>query len=199
MRPIPVSRRRALFNADPNQLIRLYTRQHRSAWAEAQRRGYFTGDHGILDFDEESGIDFTFHKQYDWMRNQMAAVVPDFSGERPVWAYPKRPSHKGWWKLRPDMIQFTALVPRKRILFSDYETWHIALNNGVMVDTEVEDDQWWNSNPRPEPSYTWNRCLDITQDFQGKVYEWYAPSDRIQACVDRIYLEEIVSIKYPKK
>lgn len=199
MRPIPLSRRKALYNAHPDQLIRIYTKQHHQAWEVAQSIGYFTGSHGIDDFDEESGIDFTFHKQYDWMKNEMAKVIPDFSGDRPMWAYLKRPPHKGFHKLRPDQIQFTALIPRKRILFSDYETWHMALNNSVMVDTEEEDDEWWNSDPRPDPSYTWHRCLDICQDYKGKKHEWYCPSDYIQACIDRIYLDEIVSIKYPKK
>lgn len=198
MRPIPFSKRCALFNAHPEQLIRLYTRQHHLAWEQAQNRGYFTGDHGILDIDEESGIDFTFHKPYDWMKDQMAKIVPDFSGERPMWAYPKRPLNKGWWKLRPDFIQFTVLVPRKRILFSDYELWHHPLNNWLISDNEQEDDVWWDMNPKPDPSYTWHKCLDICQDYRKTKNDWFRYTDDIQACVDRIYLHEIVSIKHPK-
>lgn len=198
MRPVPVSRRRALFNAAPDDLIRIYTRQHKDAWAKAQERGFFTGDHGILDYDSETGIDFTFHKPYDWMKNEMAKVIPNFSGERPMWGYLKRPLHKGWWKLRPDMIQFTALVPRKRILFSDYELWHHPLNNWGIHDTEEEDDAWWEMKPRPDPSNTWYKCLDITQEQNYKNNYW-GYTDLIQACIDRIYLGEIVSIKYGNK
>ncbi|MCK9529518.1 MAG: DUF3841 domain-containing protein [Gammaproteobacteria bacterium] len=197
MRPIPVSRRRALFNASPNQLIRVYSRQHKDAWSKAQDIGYFTGDHGILDIDEETGIDFTYHKPYDWMKDQMAKVIPDFSGERPVWAYLKRPLHKGWWKLRPDFIQFTALVPRKRILFSDYELWHHPLNNWPIFETEQEDDEWWDKKPRPDPSYTWHKCLDISQE-QNYKNSYCGYTDLIQGCIDRLYVDEIVSIKYNK-
>lgn len=198
MRPIPYSKRCALFNANPKQPIRLYTKQHLEALEKAKQIGYFSGDHGVFDIDEETGIDFTFHKQYDWMRDQMASVIPNFSGERPIWAYPKRPIiHKGWHKLKPGMVLITALVPRERILFSDYETWHLALNNGLMCDTEQEDDDWWAMNPRPDPSYSWVKCLDICQNERAKKYDWYQPTDLVQACVDRIYFYEIVSIKYP--
>ena len=199
MRPIPLSKRKALFNASPDSLIRLYSKQHLIALENAKDRGYFTGEHGVFDIDEITGYDFTFHKQYDWMRDQMAQIVPDFSGERPIWAYPKRPvTHKGWHKLKSDMVLVTALVPRKRILFSDYEPWHIALNNGLMCDNEKEDDEWWSMSPRPDPSFSWTRCLDICQDEKAKKYEWFQPTDLIQACVDRLYMNEIVSIKYPK-
>ena len=199
MRPIPLSRRKALFHAHPDQLIRLYTKQHKTAWQNAQTLGYFSGDHGVFDIDDDTGVDYTYHKPYDWMRDQMAKLIPDFSGERPVWAYPKRPvTHKGWHKLKDDMILFTALVPRKRILFSDYEPWHMALNDWLMCDTEQEDDEWYAMNPRPDPSYSWVKCLDICQDEKAKKYEYYAPTDLTQSCVDRIYLNEIVSVKYPK-
>lgn len=196
MRPIPLSRRQALFNAHPESLIRIYTRQHQNAWEEAQKRGYFTGDHGVLDFDEESGIDFTYHKPYDWMKDQMANLVPDFSGERPMWGYLKRPLHKGWWKLRPEMIQFTALVPRKRMVFSDYHLWHHPLNNWPIFETEREDDEWFDMNPRPDPSHTWYKCLDICQDKRNNT-DYFGYTDDIQACIDRIYIDEIVSIKIP--
>jgi hypothetical protein len=197
MRPIPVSRRRALFHAPPNQLIRIHTRQHHDAWAVAQKLGYFTGDHGILDYDENSGIDFTYHKPYDWMKNEMSKVIPDFTGERPVWGYLKRPLHKGWYKLRPNMIQFTALVPRKRILFSDYELWHHPLNNWPISETEQDDEAWWETKPRPDPSHTWYKCLDICQEQNYKT-NFCGYTDLIQACIDRIYIDEIVKIKNPK-
>lgn len=189
MRPVSSYKREKLFNSNPEDLIRVYSRQHIDAYNTAQLVGHFSGDHKFQDGDG------WWEKQYNWMRDEMSKAIPDFTGELPIWAYPKRPLHKGWWKLRPEMIQITAMVPRKRILFSDYELWHLPLNDNPICDTEQEFDEWYDSDKK-NPELTWHKCLNICRN--DKFNGWIGVSDRIQACVDRIYISEIVEVKYPK-
>lgn len=191
MRPIPRSKRIALFESHPKSLVRIYSRQHVDALAVAQEKGYFSGEHNHQDFDD------MWQKQYNWMRDQMAKSIPNFSGELPMWAYLKRPWHKGWWKLRKDIVMITALVPRERMIFSDYESWHLPLNNGPICDSEIEYDEWYDNTPDADPSPTWHKCLDICGDDKMN-NDWMRPSNMIQACVDRIYINEIITYKYAK-
>lgn len=189
MRPVSFYKREKIFNSDPESLIRVYSRQHIDSLSVANKVGYFTGEHKFQDGDG------WWESQYNWMRNQMSYHIPNFSGDLPIWAYISRPLHKGWWKLRPEMIQITALIPRKRILLSDYELWHLPLNNGPICETEQEYDEWYD-NKKENPETTWYKCLNVLRDDKTK--NWLGISDRIQACIDRIYISEIVNVKYPK-
>ncbi len=180
LRPMPLSRREALFRAAPYALIRIHTFQHRDAWAQAQTRGYFTGGATLAK-------DAPWPLAYEWMREEMARRVPGFSGDFPVWAYAKRPVGKRKY-MRGDEVLITARVPRRRLLFSDHETWHIPLNGGFISSSEAEDDAW---DVTQDVRITWDRCLDICRPPS----RWLGTNADIQACVDRLYLPEIVSVK----
>ncbi len=179
MRPIPLSKRLALFHANPDDLIRIYTFQHKDAYAVAQQRGYFTGN--------EDHIEDWLAKPYEWMLNQMPKHIDNFSGDYPIWGYLKRP-HIKEHKKYPNDVLITALVPRKRILFSDHSEWHIPLNDGAICFSEEEFD-----NYEGDVRDTWHHCLDICRSTKGD--PWKRGTDYIQACIDRLYITDILKVR----
>lgn len=187
-------------DADPEELIRIYTYQSPGAWVASQERGYLTGSHGH-DLDE-----FWDHS-YEWMREAMAKRIPNFSGDLPVWAWPKRSSGKKTHK--DPYTRITALVPRKRILASCYDLWHMHLNGGFISTSDAEEkdyDARWPKRIQPgtDPIHdvwmrkNWDLVFDIREARQGYMLENYGFLERIQLCVDRIYVNEVVEIKPPR-
>ena len=180
MRPIPLSKRKALFHAKPEELIRVYTFQHKAALDVAKDRGYFTGN--------EDYIEDWLLEPYKWIRAEMPKHIDNFSGDYPIWAYLKRP-HIKEFKKYPDDVLITAFVPRKRILFSDYSHWHIPLNNGPICFSEEE----WDSF-EGDVRDTWHHCLDICKSAKGD--SWKTGTNYIQACIDRLYVTDIIATKH---
>lgn len=199
-----------LMTMDPNELVRVYTRQHPDAWKIAQEVGYLTGSHG---FDpEEDGL---FSYPYEWMRQQMAARMPDFSGDLPVWAWFKRQNERKWqtsWiredrATTPILPRIIALVPRRRILASCYEMWHTHLNNWHISNSQEEDDAFdakWPTYKAPgsDPEYQadtevhWGEVFNIHLPRSPYMTEMFGRVDVVQACVDRIYLNEVQSVRW---
>jgi hypothetical protein len=191
IKPLPASRRAALMEMGPDEPVRLYSYQHPDAWAAARDREWLTGDHGhVDDFLGDWG-----KVPYEWMRSQMAERIPGFSGELPVWAWLKRHNPRSTKWIRRN-VRITAIVPRRRILLSDYDSWHLPLNDGAILLTREEDEAWEHHDDPVEVQATWHRCLEI-RDMPWHSYDWAAPPSLIQACVDRIRLDEIVGVRMP--
>jgi len=200
-----------LMSMGPDELVRVYTRQDPRAWDEAVARGYLTGSHGAGD-DEVNGH---FEYPYEWMRRQMAERIPDFSGDLPVWTWLKRQNERKWvtsWdakerKTLPIFPRVIALVPRKRMLLSCYEMWHAHLNNWHISDGQEEDEAYeakWPTYKAPgsDPIYQaetethWPKVFDIHLPRSPYMVEMFGQVDRVQACVDRIYLDEVQSVRW---
>lgn len=200
-KPIAQSRIREFVDADPEELIRVYTYQAPEAWKAAQKRGYLTGSHNHPN-------DVSWDEPYEWMREQMAKRIPDFSGDLPVWAWLKRENGKK--RVRDPYTRLIALVPRKRILASCYDLWHHPLNNWFIATTEEEDknyDQRWpkyighgeDSQHQKEVELHWEKIFDLREARTGYTLKNYGVLERIQLCVDRIYVNEIVGIRPPSE
>jgi hypothetical protein len=197
---------------DPESLVRVYTRQDPRAWEEAKARGYLTGSHG---FEEDNSNFELFHYPYEWMRQQMASRIPDFSGDLPVWSWVKRQNERKWvttWdkaerKTAPIFPRIIAMVPRKRILLSCYELWHACLNNwNISSSTEDEEafDKKWprHKNHGVDAAYqqyvepSWQLIFDLAGKRSPYQIENWGQPVVIQACIDRVYTNEIVSVRW---
>jgi hypothetical protein len=192
---------RRLIDAPPDARIRIHTYQDERVVERARARGHFAGD------PEHS----SYPEAYDWMVGRMAALVPDFSGELPMWAWAKRldgrPKYLSQIIRPPGQVRITALVPRRRILVSDLDMWNAALNeHAIHLDETQEaalDERWAErpTDPAERAAYmdairpTWDLMLDPLADFAS---DWWG--DRrdlsLQLCVDRIMLDEVVSIRH---
>lgn len=186
-------------NMPGDQLVRLYSYQEQFAWDRAQNMGFWTGFPNLYD-DEE---DRKWKYAYEWMIARMSERVPNFSGDYPMWAWTKRPCTKPK-KHRKGSIRLTVLVPRERIVFSDYDLWHGVLNQWFISETEREWDifnkEWPHDNldgflDHIRPS--WDRCLEFKASTSKETTEWIGPyhSCHVQACIDRFYWNEIVDVR----
>ncbi len=173
----------------PEALIRVYSFQGDEAMAFYNQNGYLTGDKEYIETGD------LWPEPYTWMRKQMAEKIEDFSGDYPVWGWLKRPSAKPKpkkYRGTNERYRFIALVPRKRILLSDYELWHSPLNGSQISLTETEFDNFVGD---PEP--TWGRIFEFPLELTPDQKYWLGVPEkvRVQACIDRIYASEVVSIR----
>ena len=151
--------------------------------------------YGYLTGPIEDAVDEYFKPAYDWMRQQMAERLVDYTGEYPIWAWLKRCSTKNKerkYRGTKEKVRITAMVPKSRILLSNYETWHSPLNNSPCVRTEAEFDTF-----HGDPTPTWTSVFDFTPPTDPNEVYWCGSGKyyRVQACIDRIYPNEIRDIK----
>lgn len=172
---------------DPRTLVRVYTWQHPKGWEAALERGHLTGSHG-----SDEAYDGDMVKPYEWMRDQMAQRIEDFSGDLPVWAHLKNQNPRRIETIR-NRVRIIAMIPRGRMLLSDLQTWDLPVNDGPICMDEAEYDAFPEDRDVRE---TWDRVFEIV-DRPWHDGNWIkAPTD-IQACIDRIALDEIVSVRHP--
>lgn len=112
-------------------------------------------------------------------------------------------------------VRLTVLVPRERIVFSEYDTWHSVLNVSRLCRTEDQaaiDGQKWYANfgydrfddngYRKEylddirPS--WQGCLDFAPAVTEAERDYGLRDDKliVQTCVDRFYWNEVVGVRW---
>lgn len=185
-------------------IVRIWSFQTEESRASADRRGFWAGCE-----EASRGKDGDYELfQHDWMRMQMAKRLPDYSGEFPVWAYLRRPNlRQTQWFDSPTLL-LVADVPRERLLVSNYEWWVYTLNHWYMSLTEAEDDEY---DRRHAVSYhghgihrvtqemldSWERVFrtDPLTDPEQIAWRGYSTHNDLQACVDRIFPHEVVSLR----
>ena len=164
--------------------MRLYTIQEEDFWKKCQDLG------GI--FIERQFIDEEFFlRSYEWMRRQMAKRLPAYSGDFPVWAWAERPDLRTiYWNVKGyPFFLLTIEVPADRVLLSDFGDWHIVLNDGYLpIDDADFEREWESPATQEEKEASWERIFDV----YGQRYD---SDGRIQACVDRVYLHEVISVR----
>jgi hypothetical protein len=139
------------------------------------------------------------------MRGEMAKRIPGFTGEYPMWAYLTRPNLRQT-SYHADSVLIVADIPRQRMLVSDHSAWHLPLNRWYVTATEDEDDRlretegrinYMDETPRllsAEMKESWERIFEIGAPTNPIDRKWLGPRDDLQACIDRIYLGEIVRV-----
>lgn len=145
---LAVSRQHELHRTDCNTLITLYHFCDHAAYTTLQQHGYLNGDGRRAD---RFFRDMEW-QPYQWMAEQMErrlALKPANAGRFPVWAW-----HTHGGKQPPDLryaglggkgeqtVMLTIQLPAADVLLSDYNAWHIVLNNGPCTDNEAEWEQW---------------------------------------------------------
>lgn len=166
--------------------MRLYTYQTPEVWEQAKQRGYLTGGGGDHLVEDR-------RRPYDWMRAQMANRLEHFSGEYPVWAWPKRPDLRegGHANRGTPLVLLTLEIPPARLVTSDFEAWHYVLNNWYLLTDEVDAQLREVNRPTQEEiEGSW------TQIFNPDALSSYVSGrDLLQACVDRVYVKEVLAIR----
>jgi hypothetical protein len=162
--------------------VLIYTIQNPDHWLSAQRLGYLSGGSGEHIYDP-------WKCAYEWMRAQMASRLPAFSGDFPVWAWGDFPAAlSGYAEPGEEQVLLAAEVPEDRILVSDFIAWTIVILNDGGFDDSLNDDTW----TQAQKEASWPMVFDFTQ-LQAREY---ITEPCPQLCVDRIFLEEIVAVRW---
>jgi hypothetical protein len=183
----------------------LYTFQDIAAYKAAKKLGYFTcsAEWSKKEWNRGTEADFWdwIRPAYEYMVEQMAKRIPNFSGEYPIWAYA--------WKIdlrhfrheyNSELILFKIDVPEERLILSCMDGWNFVMNGSYFSLSEEEDLRIHGVNYDKKPSKrairkSWERIFD--RDSKADP-DWLGPTRDFQACCDRVYLDEIVSMRQLK-
>ncbi|MCT4664928.1 MAG: DUF3841 domain-containing protein [Flavobacteriales bacterium] len=198
----------------PEKLL-LYTIQPLEWYEKLLKEGIIYGDSQAEGYNM-----FEFDEPYTWMRNQMVQRVgaPKKEGAVPIWAWYHYDNAK---KTKPDLrhtglvekgkkgIRVGFLKNREEVLLSDFELWHIPLNNGNIAGSEEEDNAFeefakkfeyvlWDMKTYPKElktavEKTWERIFDM--DFDNEYATRPFEKKSIQATFWSLSLAEIVEVK----
>ena len=192
--------------------LRLWTVQEEAFWRTLEERGLLRADGRRLSLGRD------FRRQYRWMRERMRERVAGYGGRPPIWCWLVKPDMRGTsWGPGGVMVMRAELeIPAERVLVSDFDLWHVPLNNGYLAADRADDEAFdreaeertgrryprWHQEDFPEDLRrklldSWER---IFPDRWGEVEDpdWYGaePGGRVlQACVEEIKPEEVVGVE----
>lgn len=170
----------------------LWTIQHKVAYDKMVQTG-------VLRADEDYIVDKSFKASYEWMANQMIKRIgrPPSGVSMPVWAWyqweGKRKrldmrSHGCWSEKGIPIVLLTIDVPDECVLLSDFDYWHVVLNDGDLI--FQNDDVAYS---REERQKNWEKIFD---------YECFGDDERrsiglsTQACMWEIKAEWVLKTEH---
>lgn len=168
-----------------------HTVQPPDFWAECRTKGVICPDPTKLEYGQYPEFLFA----YDWMRNRMRERIPNFTGHYPVWAYVEKPDlrRSGFGKKGQREVLLTLDVPDERVVLTDMDDWHYALNQWYLHldDKDNSDDamidKYWDA-PLTEKVQSWNHMFHPDRKRANEPY--------YQACIDRVYVHEVRSARH---
>jgi hypothetical protein len=180
--------------------VRIYTFQTQKALDAATKLGAFRADPIEVVKYWDDVWDEMFKEAYTFINEEMKRRMPSYAGPYPMWAWAERPD------LRSERHNFydkslliTADVPDERILLSDFGLYHVCLGGWYLSLTEKEDDEvsmLGELKPTNEQiKESWKRMFEINRKRSKEEIRWIGKSDKIQCCIDGIFMSEIVDIK----
>lgn len=126
----------------------------------------------------------------------------------PVWAWYMRNGKRAKpdlraerWRCGPGNEEFTCLeidVPADRVVLSDFDVWHIILNDGLISTTEEEhlqlEARFYSLPPMRRAAYqqqNWTRVFDVTP-FEN---DWMMRGKWIQATFWELRREQVRNVR----
>ena len=182
----------------------LWTMQPVEVWQEIQETGVYRCDPARSSMPE-------FTDMYEWLIRQMEQRIgpPPAGVTYPVWAwYMQNGKHRKpdlrteRWGYGPGGEEYACIefeIPDDRVLLSDFEVWHIVLCNGLIAESEEEDnrqDTYYDSlTSEEQKAYkdkNWERVFDITPLNN----HWIKRGSWVQATVWELRKEMIRGVRF---
>lgn len=148
--------------------MKLWTIQHRTAYEEMLQTGVLRANSSYI-------LDEFFRDSYEWMVEQMKKRIgnPPDGVELPVWAWYQWEGNRK----RPDMrhhgrssekgvpiVLLTIDVPDEKVLLSDFDYWHVVLNDGELIFPYDEKAVY----SKEERQKSWENIFDYQCTFDDK-------------------------------
>lgn len=181
-----------------DNVIRLWTIQTPLAWSILKQQNSLSGD--------GRRADPFFKPAYRWLKEQMSLRTKGYTGRFPVWFWTEKPDFRKY-RFRnystpgQPIVFLECLIPIERVLLSDYESWHSALNNWHLSLTEEESDDFDNrvetgqitrEQATQEKRISWERVFDF--DLLRSHPDWHG-EPTLQATVETLYRKEVVKAR----
>ena len=186
----------------------LWTMQPLQIYEMIQRMGVYRCDPA-----RSSMMRMEFTEQYDWLVAKMTERIgpPPEGVKYPVWAWYKQNGkrHKPdlrseRWGYGGDGEPYTCLeigVPDDQVVLSDFDSWHVPLNNWLLSDTKEEDaaqESYYKSltevQQKAYREWNWERIFDVTP-FEN---DWIRQGDWVQATFWELKKEQIRAVRFFK-
>lgn len=147
--------------------MKLWTIQHRAAYDKFMKTGFLRADENHLFCEDELRF------AYDWMAAKMVQRIgnPPNNVRYPVWLWyqwegcRKRPDMRtfvrSWAAKGTPKTLITVEIPDHMVLLSDFDMWHIVLNDGYLSLTAEEDE-----HPILTKEKSWERIFDLSIDSE---------------------------------
>ncbi len=185
-----------------SDMIRLWTIQPLVFFETFEKSGVMRADGRRADRD--------FKAAYQFMMRQMNLRLKRYAGRFPIWAWqmPKPDLRKSCHaETGTQQVRIECVVPRDRVLLSEFSSWHSVLSNNFLALTEGE----WDSYIRRkgvgvtsqehnklelEKVRSWNRVFDIPLIREHSGTDWSGELTHVQACLEEIYWEEVTNVTH---
>lgn len=135
-----------------------YTFQHKTAWELTKKRGYLAGN-------EKHISEEWFRKSYHWLIGQMNERI-GHDNTFPVWMWDHLDLRKSFFKqqVSDEMVLLQVEVPSEKVLASDFDTWHIVLNDAYFPYNEEDEEDFYEKKTlrtEEEKIKSWEQIFDI--------------------------------------
>lgn len=217
----------ALILPDPNDdVYELWTIQNENVLKELEENGQYSVADDRIMFQEDDN--YFCHQAYLWLCEQMKQKIgmPLEGVHYPVWCWYK---DQGRTTGKPDMrfsghakrgehvVRLKLSVPSDKVLLSDFDDWHFALNCWYLPETPLDDEDFDErlrdagfeffelSNPdnhdetlmkfREEAKSSWDRMFLINSEGDDE-WSWDWKNKTIQATLWELRSEYIQSVEH---
>lgn len=150
--------------------MKFYTVQKRSVWNKWEKQGFLKAS------EREDEL---FEGAYKWMREQMSSRLLNYKGEPLIWLWTEKPQwYRNWSDIpRKKFVLLTLELNEGEVVFSDFDAWHIILN-----DLEFDDGE------------RWERVFDL--EWLKKNFLEEHEKQTLQATTGIIDISKVIDVKY---
>lgn len=149
----------------------LWTIQHKAAYEELLRKG-------VLRANPEYIFEEFFRESYEWMAEQMKKRIgsPPEGVHLPIWAWyqweGKRKrldmrTHGCWSDKGVPIVLLTLDVPDECVLLSDFDYWHVVLNDSALI-FPIDNNTVYS---KEEQRKSWEKIFDYKCTFDGEKHD----------------------------
>lgn len=170
--------------------MKVYSVQRIEAYKQMCEVGYLEGN--------KKFVWEPFSKPYKWMMSQMKSRIPNYNEDSyPIWVWKRRVNRneKSLFKKGTRGVILTLVIPDEQILWSDFDSWHMILNNSPVVDNESEWEEYLKDKENYPVEETWMKIFDFDYLKNGDK-EWHGEfnEDWIQGVTPRITMEQVKKV-----
>lgn len=166
---------------------------------------------GVYHCDFKRSVMYDWKEAYDWLVKEMKKRIgpPPANVSYPVWAWyqwraeKKKPDLRserwGYGSKGDKYVRLEIDIPDEAVLLHDFDAWTIILNEGLLSETEAEDNLLEKqyaaldeSGKRRMKYKNWQRVFDISPLRN----EWIVRGDSIQATFWELRKDQIQKVQF---